>query len=53
MSKTVKMIVALIVAFGFAVLPALAAEKPVITLEKVEVASIRTLLRETPHRVQE
>jgi hypothetical protein len=40
MSKTVKMIAALIVAFGFAVLPALAAEKPVITLDKVEIASI-------------
>ncbi len=40
MNKTVKVVTALIVAFGFAVLPALAAEKPVITLEKVEIASI-------------
>ena len=40
MNKTVKVIAALIVAFGFAVLPALAENKPVITLEKVEIASI-------------
>lgn len=40
MNKTVKVIAALVVAFGFAVLPALADNKPVITLEKVEIASI-------------
>jgi hypothetical protein len=40
MNKTVKVIVALMVVLGFAVLPALADDKPVITLEKVEIASI-------------
>jgi len=41
MNKTVKVLTALIVVLGFAALPALAAEKPVITLEKVEIATIQ------------
>jgi len=41
MTKAVKIITAFLVAFGFAILPALAAEAPVITLDRVEVASIQ------------
>jgi hypothetical protein len=41
MHKTIKILVALILASGFSVLPVLALEKPVVTLEKVEVASIQ------------
>lgn len=41
MTKAVKVITALVVAFGFAIVPALAAEAPVITLDRVEVASIQ------------
>jgi hypothetical protein len=41
MSKTMKVLVALTIVFGFAVLPVFAIEKPVITLEKLEVATIQ------------
>ena len=41
MNKAGMIVIALLVAIGFAVLPALAVEAPVITLERVEVASIQ------------
>jgi hypothetical protein len=41
MNKAGMIVIALMVAIGFAVLPALAVEAPVITLERVDVASIQ------------
>jgi hypothetical protein len=41
MNKAGMIVIALLVAIGFAVLPALAVEAPVITLERVDVASIQ------------
>ena len=41
MKKALTIIVAIVAAFGFTVLPAMAAENPVISLERVDVASIQ------------
>jgi len=41
MKKPATMLVTLLVLFGFAVLPAVALEAPIVTLERIEVASIQ------------
>jgi hypothetical protein len=41
MHKTMKILVAVVLVCGFSILPVFALEKPVVTLEKVEVASIQ------------
>jgi hypothetical protein len=41
MQRTIKILAAVIVVLGFSVLPVIALEKPVITLDKVEVATIQ------------